>query len=336
MALEINTIYQGDSRELIRCIKPESVALSFWSPPYFLNKEYEKYLDYEGWMELLRDVIQSHEPILKPGAFLVINIADILCFPDKSIPKFQAMNIGQQRSPVTREMVIKAKSENPHLNRYQLAKLLNCSEQTVDRRLNGNNIRGGKYATQTRVNLVGGLLEEAAYEAGLYLYDRRIWHKDAAWQNSKWHSSSYRAVDEFEYLYFFWKPGVTVVDRNRLTKSEWKEWGARAVWQIRSVRRNDDHEAKFPVELPTRIIKLLTTKSDVVVDCFMGSGTTAIAAIRAERHYIGIELEEKYVELSRQNIKQERERLGKIRPIDLTNTADIPPRLSQFPLLTME
>lgn len=316
MSLEINSIHQGDARELISKIEPNSIALSFWSPPYFLGKDYERYLTYDGWKELLRKVVQLHKPILKPGAFLVVNIADILCFPDESIPRFQAMNISQHRSSVTREMVLAAKKEHPEFNRYQLAELLNCSEQTIDRRLNGNNIRGGKYATQTRVNLVGHLLEKAAYEAGLYLYDRRIWHKDAAWQNSKWHSSSYRAVDEFEYLYFFWKPGITVVDRNKLSKKEWRDWGSRAVWQIPSVRANDDHEAKFPIELPLRVIRLLTEVGDIVLDCFMGSGTTALAAIRTDRNYIGIELEGKYVKLAQKNIELEREKLGKIKPVD--------------------
>jgi hypothetical protein len=75
--------------------------------------------------------------------------------------------------------------------------------------MKGNNVRGGKYATQTRVQLVVGLREMGNYESSLYLYDRRIWVKDPAWENSKWHSISYRSVDEFEYLYIFWKPGVT-------------------------------------------------------------------------------------------------------------------------------
>ncbi len=123
--------------------------------------------------------------------------------------------------------------------------------------LNGNNIRGGKYNTQTRVHLVGGVVESASTDAGLYLYDRRIWVKDPAWENSKWHTLSYRAVDEFEYIYFFWKPGAPVVDRNKLTSEEWGIWGSRAVWNIQSVRTNDDHEAKFPVELPRRIVKLV-------------------------------------------------------------------------------
>ena len=192
--------------------------------------------------------------------------------------------------------------QHPDYNRHKIAKLLGCSEQTVDRRLNGNNVRGGKYDTQTRVKIVGGFIEEWALAAGFYPYDRRIWVKDAAWENSRWHSLSYKAVDEFEYLYMFWKPGITKVDRQRLTPNEWKEWGSRAVWKIPSVRANDDHEAKFPIELPRRFIKMLTEPGDVVLDCFVGSGTTAVAAIQENRSYIGIDLIEKYVQLSQKNI----------------------------------
>jgi site-specific DNA-methyltransferase (adenine-specific) len=176
------------------------------------------------------------------------------------------------------------------------------SGNTIDRRLHGNNIRGGKHEPQTRVKIVGGLVEEWALKADFYPYDRRVWVKDAAWENSRWASLSYRAVDEFEYLYFFWKPGITKYDRGRLSPVEWKEWGSRGVWYFPSVRANDDHEAKFPLELPLRTIRLLTEPGDIVLDCFMGSGTTAIAAIQEKRQYIGIELEKKYVQLARSRI----------------------------------
>lgn len=305
MSLRENEIYQGNAPDLIKKIEKNSIALSVWSPPYFVGKDYEKYLSYESWVLLLQNTIKEHFEILKHGGFLVINIADILCFQDENIPKFQSANISKHKSPITKEDVLKAKAQHPHFNRYQLAELLGCSEQTIDRRLNGNNIRGGKYETQTRVHLVGHIIEQAAYEAGLPLYDRRIWKKDAAWHNSKWHNSSYRAVDEFEYLYFFWKPGITVINRSKLTDQEWKEWGSKAVWEFPSVRANDDHEAKFPIELPRRTIKLLTEKDDIVLDCFMGSGTTAIAAIKEDRKYIGIELMEQYVDLAKKNIAHE-------------------------------
>jgi DNA modification methylase len=308
--LSANEIYLGDARELLQLIEPDSIACSVWSPPYHLGKDYEKDISYDEWVGLLSEVIRLHYPILKPGGFLVVNIADILCFPDESMPRIQAMNLSRHKVDITREQVLEAKAAHPDYNRYQLAALLGCSEQTIDRRLNGNNIRGGKYNTQTRVHLVGDIIEAAATAAQLYLYDRRIWVKDPAWENSKWVTLSYRAVDEFEYLYFFWKPGITVVDRTKLTSEEWASWGSRAVWEIPSVRANDDHEAKFPVELPRRVIKLLTFPGDTVLDCFMGSGSTAVAAIREGRSYIGIERHPEYVRLAREACKKENEKSG--------------------------
>lgn len=296
--LEIDHIYCGDARELTKEIRPNSIALSVWSPPYHVGKEYERDMSFEEWEELLTTVIKQHFSILKPGGFLAVNIADILCFRDDAMPKIMAENVSRRKISITKEQIQAIWSQHPDFSRRQIADLLGCSEQTIDRRVNGNNIRGGKYSPQTRVKLVGGLLEKAAYDASLYLYDRRIWVKDPSWENSRWHTLSYRSVDEYEYIYIFWKPGITTIDRDRLTKDEWINWGSRAVWNIASVRANDDHEAKFPLELPRRLIQLLTKEGDTVLDCFIGSGTTAVAAILENRHFIGIDKEKKYVQLS--------------------------------------
>lgn len=301
--LETNQIYLGRSEQKMLEIEPVSISLSFWSPPYFLGKDYEKGETFESWQSLLKKVIKCHAPILKPGGFMVINIADILCFKDESIPKFQAMNIQKQKCKVTREMVDEAKKTHPHFNRYQLAELLGCSEQTIDRRMNGNNIRGGKYETQSRVFLVGGSIEKYAYDCGLYLYDKRIWAKDPTWANSRWTSNTLKAVSEYEDLYIFWKPGQQVIDRKKLTTKEWNEWGLRGIWYINSVRANKEHEAQFPAELAERVIRLYTDKGDIVLDPFMGSGTTAIAALKTGRQYIGIEKEKKYVNLANKKIE---------------------------------
>lgn len=302
--LRKDNVYLGRAEELMRKIEPESIALSFWSPPYFVGKSYEKGETYETWQAMLKTVIELHNIVLKPGGFLVINIADILCFRDENIPRFQALNISNQKCKVTREMVLEAKAKYPHYNRYQLAELLGCSEQTIDRRLHGNNIRGGKYQVQSRVKLVGGALEKYAYDVGIYLYDKRIWVKDPAWANSRWTTNTLKAVSEYEDLYIFWKPGEYVIDRNKLTKEEWKQWGSRGVWYINSVRKNDDHEAKFPLELAERVIRLYSNLGDIVLDPFIGSGTTAIAAKKYGRYYIGIDKEPKYVELAKKEIKK--------------------------------
>lgn len=301
-----NMTHQGDSRELLRLVEADSVALSVWSPPYFVGKSYEADLTVGEWSALLHGVISEHARILKPGGFMAVNIADILAYPDQSIPRIQADVVSTKRSPITRQQVLEAKLQHPEMSRYQLAELLGCSEQTIQRRLSDNNVRGGKYKPQTRVKTVAGMLEDFGLESGLFLYDRRIWVKDPAWANSRWHSLSYRAVDEFEYIFVFWKPGITKVDRNRLQRHEWSDWGSRAVWRFPSVRANDKHEAMFPMELPRRLIRLLTDPGELVLDPFMGSGTTGLAAIELDRPFLGFELSSRYAELSNQRFKQAR------------------------------
>ena len=166
--LQDNKIYCGDARVLLQRILPESVSLSFWSPPYFVGKSYEKDMSFEEWQSLLQEVIRLHFEIIKDGGFLAVNIADILAFPDPGMPRIQADNVSNKRVKITREQVLEDQRTHPNFNRYQLADLLGCSEQTIDRRLNGNNVRGGKYAVQRKVKLVGGLVEEWASEAGFY------------------------------------------------------------------------------------------------------------------------------------------------------------------------
>jgi site-specific DNA-methyltransferase (adenine-specific) len=304
-----NDIYCGDARDLLKQLRPDSVDLSFWSPPYFVGKSYEREMSFPEWKSLLADVITLHFQAIKPGGFLAINIADILAFPDPHMPRIQGDNVSTKRSPVSREDVLEALKKHPRFTRYQLAELLGCSEQTVQRRLEDNNVRGGKYEVQRKVKLVGGLVQEWGEEAGFYLYDRRAWVKDPCWENSRWHSLSYRSVDEFEYVYVFWKPGITVVDRSRLEKGEWAEWGSRGVWNIPSVRVNDEHEAQFPAELARRVIRLFSAKGDLVLDPFVGGGTTAATAVQEGRRYMGFELMPDYADLAAGRVQAVQPRL---------------------------
>ena len=64
------------------------------------------------------------------------------------------------------------------------------------------------------------------------------------------------------------------------------------------------HPAPFPVELPERLIHLYTYKGDLVLDPFMGSGSTAVAALRTDRHYVGYDLDPDYVARAEQRIAE--------------------------------
>ena len=74
------------------------------------------------------------------------------------------------------------------------------------------------------------------------------------------------------------------------------------------------HPAPFPVELPERLIQLFTYRDDLVLDPFIGSGTTAVAAIRTERHYAGYDTDEDYVLQSKRRLEAERQRLEGSQP----------------------
>lgn len=296
---EGNRILTGDARNILPDLPQDSIDLSFWSPPYYVGKSYEKHLSFEEWQSLVRDVIHCHKSIIKPGGFIAVNIGDILCFPDDSMPKFQADNVRRKKIPITREDILAVKQHHPEANRHELARILGCSEQTIQRRLENNNVRGGKQTNSTKIMLTGCLITQWAEEAGFYLYDQRIWHKDPCWANSRWHSNSYRAVDEFEHVYVFWKPGITEYDRERLDSDEWAIWGSRGVWNIPSVRRNDRHEAEFPEELARRVIRLFSPVDGVVLDPFVGTGTTTLVAQQQKRRWIGIDIDHNYTRIAK-------------------------------------
>ena len=79
------------------------------------------------------------------------------------------------------------------------------------------------------------------------------------------------------------------------------------------------HPAPFPVELPRRLIELYTYRGDLVLDPFMGSGSTAVAALRTERHYAGFDTDPEYVALAERRIAEERAAPG------VTRRVTVPP-----------
>ncbi len=81
------------------------------------------------------------------------------------------------------------------------------------------------------------------------------------------------------------------------------------VWLIPPERaRRVGHPAPFPVELPEWLIELYTYEGDLVLDPFMGSGSTAVAAVRTGRRYVGYDLDPDYLDIARARVKEEVQR----------------------------
>ncbi|HWE54928.1 MAG TPA: site-specific DNA-methyltransferase [Acidimicrobiales bacterium] len=89
------------------------------------------------------------------------------------------------------------------------------------------------------------------------------------------------------------------------------------VWEIPAESATRvGHPAPFPIELPARLIDLYTYADDLVLDPFVGSGTTAVAAVRAGRHYAGYDLDPAYIERAEARIAEERKSLRPARSDD--------------------
>lgn len=84
------------------------------------------------------------------------------------------------------------------------------------------------------------------------------------------------------------------------------------VWQIK-VGRQKEHPAPFPLELVETCINLTTEKNDLVLDPFMGSGTTGVACVNTSRNFIGIEIDKKYFDISLLRIKKTQNTILKIK-----------------------
>lgn len=132
-----------------------------------------------------------------------------------------------------------------------------------------------------------------ATSAGWPLIGTRIWSKPPAWGNP-FYAHSYRAVDDWEYIGLFGgSPYQTRVE---------DDWRFRGVWEMASVSANNDHSAKFPVELPSRLQRLLSDPGSVIAEPFTGSGTTMVAAEQTGRLCYGMEIEPKYVAVALQRL----------------------------------
>ena len=134
---------------------------------------------------------------------------------------------------------------------------------------------------------------------GWILRNELIWHKSNAMPSSV----KDRFTVDYEKIFFFSKSKKYYFEQQKEPTKD-LDRNMRCVWEINTQPFSGSHFATFPEKLVETPIKAGTKKGGIVLDIFIGSGTTGVVAKKLGRNYIGIELNEKYVEMAERRISK--------------------------------
>ena len=153
---------------------------------------------------------------------------------------------------------------------------------------------------------------EALNEIGFIMRGEIIWQKSKgananfAW--GSWLSASNPVIrDIHEYCLVFSKDSMknSSGGKSTIEKDEFME-STLSIWNITPEKaKKIGHPAPFPVELPKKFINLYSFKDDLILDPFIGSGTTAVASKLLKRKYVGYEINKNYIEIANNRLKME-------------------------------
>ena len=148
-------------------------------------------------------------------------------------------------------------------------------------------------------------------DIGFNMRGEIIWNKAASSSPStawgSWLSAANPILrDVHEYILVFSKGDYKREKGNKentISKEQFMEW-TKSIWTMNAESaRRIGHPAPFPEELPNRLIQLYSFTNDIILDPFMGSGTTAVSALKAGRKYVGYDISQDYIDLANRRIE---------------------------------
>ena len=301
--LDLNDIYNMDCREGLNLIEDNSIDCCITSPPYWGLRDYgidgqigledslQEYID-----ELVK-VFKEVKRVLKPTGTLWLNLGD--CYVGTG---------GDRKSKVKNELFQKQQEHNPKDGRYSRRKTL------LDMNLKPKDLIGLPWRIAFKLQ-----------EDGWYLRSDIIWNKS----NCMPESTKDRPTKSHEYIFLLTKEPYYYYDNEaikeqcvngdpnpprgskgvigNLNKGRRRQFdlkeplvyrNKRSVWNVATDRFTQAHFATFPPKLIEPCILAGCPKDGIVLDPFMGSGTTGMMAIQNNRNFIGFELNPEYIEIA--------------------------------------
>jgi len=277
-ALELDRIIQGDCLDIIKAFPDGCVDLIVTSPPYADNrkKSYQG-VPIEQYVEWFLPISEQLKRILKPEGSFVLDI------------KERAVN-GERQTYVL-ELILGMKKQGWLWIEEYIWHKKNCYPGKWPNRFRDAWERCLHFTKQKRFEM----------------FQQAVMVPMGSWAQKRLEklSDTDRIRDESRSLSGFGK-----------NVSHWlgKKYAYPTnVLHLATECSNRNHSAAFPISLPAWFIKLFTEEGDVVLDPFIGSGTTALACIELNRHYIGIELMGNYYKLAREAITAHRQLVAAVR-----------------------
>lgn len=313
----IDTIICGDAIEVMPGMSPKSIPLIIADPPYNIGKaawdKIDNYLDWCGqWLKACERVLADN------GSMYVFHnnkefIADLMIWIRQNTSCiFKNEIVWKKISPEFRNYgFVQQRLSNGTMRNYYdgfteyiLFYTFQGTEFCIDhqRQYLVNEWERSRLSIAELQTLCGYTGNNPYHWFALTLNDGG---------KSQWQMPTKEAYIKLQTTGFFQKPHEEL-------RMEYEElrytfntthvlsdvYGNSNTWQYEPVR-NPVHPTQKPVDLIENIIKHSSNEGDLVCDPFMGSGSTAVAAIKTGRHYIGIEKDESYCKIARERIKAE-------------------------------
>lgn len=251
-----------DIDDAVHIIPDDSVHLVITSPPYNIGREYDQHDDKMAWDDykesLLKPVFEQCYKKLVVGGRIAVNVPNVACQEGEK-PIFILLDI------------------------FNI--LTKCGFE--DREI----ITWVKAAAEPKASVAFCIDENFQGRMDALAFDTTAW---GSWQSPS--NPFMRSLSEFIIVMHKQSPQLVGDTETDLTEKEFMNW-TRNVWFI-APTSSSLHPAIFPEELPKRLIKLYSYPKQIVLDPFMGIGTTGIAAVKNNRRFIGFDISRRYTEIA--------------------------------------
>ena len=269
-----NEIYLGDCEKILQSFPNESIDLIFTSPPY-ADQRKNTYggIHPDKYIQWFLPKSEQFLRILKPSGTFVLNIKERV--------------VNGERHTYVIELILEMKKQGWH-----------WTEEFIWHKKNSY---PGKWPNRFRDNWERLLQFNKTKQFDFYQEAVKVPVGD--WAKSRLSNLSETDLkrDESRVGSGFGKKVANWIGRETVYPTN--------VVYMATECGNKNHSATFPLELPTWFIKLFTKPGDLVLDPFIGSGTTALAALKLGRFYVGIDKELKYLEISKERLADSQIRL---------------------------